>query len=1096
MQLHGNQHSTESQPSDAAQALQAVLPQLRLFFSEDRLDRWAVAITDTLSARADTALSLGELIAAAPAMAPALSGRRFLHWSDLGIKLSRDAPSVGRAYFLSSPAVLPLIHPNRVGRWARLGRRLFHGGAQPNTLAEHFFLWSPRLYQNATFKQIEQVAETITLLKTDSPDAARQALQEIVRCLPSFDEQAQQRSIDLALRLAVENREAAPLFLTSGWQILTQLDGPAGAAFIEALLRLTELKPAYLVGFLRSVGATKSQMDGAALAALLPTAARIALRSPSAAYELLNNGKELLLRLSGPELELWCQRGEDLLRTHEGAAVSYFRLHSRQAQEAISSLSPVVALSDVREVLRMYCQALMGKNISILAAEDIQQQANGWAGAEEAGWEGPGIFAPSAMREFPTKESNFEAYKVLCTHQAGHLEFGTYDFSFDGVSTLFRPLRGILAEDGIPTDVLSEYDRFFALFTDRRLAQDLFTLAEDERIDTRLRQEYRGIRGPYQRVQEHALERRPAFLAMSLREYLVELLVRRSLSASPVVRAPRVFAPQTLAAAGILRLLGSAELRPEDTTEAVVRLYTFFRHIPNVALEAIRPERWIEIDLTEGTYDPAGEDIDELARAFRFANQSNLHEFADGQLADATERPYNSPSPVQHRSDLRPELMQTLMRLQGERAESTFEGKQRFEGSVEDLLQQLSERAEFSDPWGIMSEGEGLDPRLLLSGYLKAMTEEDPWRQGLSPIVESIAEHDTQVFNYDEWDYRVKALRPNWCQLYQRTMKEGSEDFYEDVLHRNPHLVYAIRKQFEMLRPEAMGRVKRLVDGEEFDLDAVVDSVIDKKVGHGMHDKVYWRRNKMERSVAVALLLDMSLSTDEKVERHAILRATEEGTDLATYGTKFANFNPNKRIIEVEKEGLVLFIEALEQIGDSYGIYGFSGSGRGDVQFFTIKDLKEGFSRRIKARIDKIIPLQGTRMGPAIRHATAKLNQVEARTKLLIMLSDGRPQDRDYGTLPWELEAGHRGRYQPLDNIMEMLGQDGVMIDEKDYAVHDTKAALNEARARSITPFCISIDKEGHDYLKKMCGDIGYEVISDITSLPRRLPSLYRSLTT
>ncbi len=1078
----------------AQRSLHGVLPRLELLLSRESLDKWEIAVSEALRNRPDTALSMQELIAAAPSIALLLSNRRFLYWSDLGVQLSLEAPAAGRAFFLSSPSVLPLIRSNQIGSWARQGRRLFHGGPQANSLAEHYFLRSASLYQAAPFNSVEQIVDTLALLKKDGIDLAEQTLQLVTQRLQSLDESTRQQSLELALRLAAHNKGAVPLFIDCGWQALSLLDSDERPGFLNILQRLENTPPAHLAGFLKSLGAVLPQLDSKSLKILLPITGRIALRSPAAAHELLTSGKELLLRLSGAELEQWCQRGEDLLRVHEGAAVSYFRLHSRQAQEAIASLSPVVTLSDVREVLRMYCQALMGKNISILAAEDIQQQANGWVPTEEASWEGPGIFAPAVMREFPSKESNFEAYKVLCTHQAGHLEFGTYEFTFGGENALFRPLRHALANGNLRAeDFLSEYDRFFALFSDRRLAQDLFTLAEDERIDTRLQQEYRGIRGPYRRVHDHTLEHRPPIMELSLREYFMEILVRRSLSAPSLVKAPRAYAPHVLAAAGILGLLNNASLSAEDATEAAIRLYTFFRQVPNVPLEAIRPERWIEIDLSEGTYDPAAEDLDDLTRAFHFSNQSA----EQAQSEEGAERPYNSPAPVQHRSDLRPELMQTLMRLQQERGERSADGKQRFEGSLEDIIQKLSERAEFTDAWGTLSESEGIDPRLLLAGYLRAMTEEDPWRQGLSPIIESIAEHATQVFTYDEWDYRVKAMRPNWCQLYQRTLKEGSEDFYEETLHRNAALVHAIRKQFEMLRPEEMGRVKRLVDGEEFDLDAVVDSIVDKKAGHGLQDKVYWRRNKTQRNVAVALLLDMSLSTDEKVERHAVLRAaTATDDDSRAAALRAGNFNPNKRIIDVEKESLVLFIEALEQIGDSYGIYGFSGSGRGDVQLFVVKDLKEPFSHRIKARVDKIIPLQGTRMGPAIRHAVAKLSQVEARTKLLILLSDGRPQDRDYGTLPWELESDHRGRYRPLDEVLELLGQDGIMVDERDYAVHDTKAALTEARTKSITPFCISIDKEGHDYLKAMCGDIGYEVISDVASLPRRLPSLYRSLTT
>ena len=121
----------------------------------------------------------------------------------------------------------------------------------------------------------------------------------------------------------------------------------------------------------------------------------------------------------------------------------------------------------------------------------------------------------------------------------------------------------------------------------------------------------------------------------------------------------------------------------------------------------------------------------------------------------------------------------------------------------------------------------------------------------------------------------------------------------------------------------------------------------------------------------------------------------------------------------------------------------------------------------VKRRIEKVAPLQATRMGPAIRHAITKLEKQEARTKFLFLISDGRPQDRGYS-------------------------REGV---EKEYAIYDTREALNEARQKGITPFCLTVDKEGHDYMRSMSHDMNYEVLADISALPKRLPALYRDLT-
>ena len=176
---------------------------------------------------------------------------------------------------------------------------------------------------------------------------------------------------------------------------------------------------------------------------------------------------------------------------------------------------------------------------------------------------------------------------------------------------------------------------------------------------------------------------------------------------------------------------------------------------------------------------------------------------------------------------------------------------------------------------------------------------------------------------------------------------------------------------------------------------------------------------------------------------------------------------PPKRIIDLEKESMVLLIGALEAIGDDYGIYGFSGYGRDNVEFYVLKDLDEPLSDKVKARIDKTEPIRSTRMGPAIRHATAKLEEHDAKVRILFLVSDGRPQDHGYG----------RDRT------------------EREYAINDTHQALMEAKRKGIVPFCLTVDREGHEYLGQMCEDIGYEILGDIESLPSRLPTLYRRLT-
>src|SRR4029434_8649720 len=133
-----------------------------------------------------------------------------------------------------------------------------------------------------------------------------------------------------------------------------------------------------------------------------------------------------------------------------------------------------------------------------------------------------------------------------------------------------------------------------------------------------------------------------------------------------------------------------------------------------------------------------------------------------------------------------------------------------------------------------------------------------------------------------------------------------------------------------------------------------------------------------------------------------------------------------------------------------------------------VKDFDEEFTLDVARRIGRVGPLHATRMGPAIRHTIAKLREQQTRSRFLFLISDGRPQDRGYSQ-----ESS-----------------------EKAYALQDTRMALIEARREGIYTFCLTVDKEGNDYLRTMMNDFSYEVLADVSLLPQRLPQLYRKLTT
>ena len=332
--------------------------------------------------------------------------------------------------------------------------------------------------------------------------------------------------------------------------------------------------------------------------------------------------------------------------------------------------------------------------------------------------------------------------------------------------------------------------------------------------------------------------------------------------------------------------------------------------------------------------------------------------------------------------------------------------------------------------------------------------------------------HGAQAFRYDEWNYHERRYLRSWCRVLEQRLHGDDASFIGDVRRRHAVLASRVRRQFSFVRPEGWVRVHHADDGDELDIDAVIEAVVDRRTGTVPDDNVHIRRERAARDVATAFLVDLSASTSSPViDEEELAAATEQ--EVIEY--RFAGIDPydmppppepSRRVLDVAKESVALMCDALEVLGDRHAVYGFSGEGREHVDFHVAKDFDDRTSPSSWAAIAAMRSLRYTRMGPAVRHATAKLAAQPSRTKLLIVISDGYPQDVDYGPI--------RG--------------------DNDYGLEDTARALREALDGGVHTYCVTIDPAGHDYLRRMCPQDTYVVIDDVPSLPRELATLYRAV--
>ena len=332
---------------------------------------------------------------------------------------------------------------------------------------------------------------------------------------------------------------------------------------------------------------------------------------------------------------------------------------------------------------------------------------------------------------------------------------------------------------------------------------------------------------------------------------------------------------------------------------------------------------------------------------------------------------------------------------------------------------------------------------------------------------------DGRAFVYDEWSYLDSAYLRAWCRLTEQRLRGDDLTFVGDVRRRYAVLASQVKRRFAFTRTEGWRRVHRTTDGDELDLDAVIEAIVDRRAGQPMHDRLHVRRDRAAREVTTAFLVDLSASTSSPITPVVIETERRPESEIIDY--RYGAFDdlpegpsePPRRVIDIAKEALALMCDALGVLGDRHAVFGFSGEGRDNVEFQVVKDFDEPLSLRTWAALAAMAPRRYTRMGPAIRHAAAKLRAEAVRTKLLIVVSDGYPQDIDYGP----------------DRF------------DKEYGVQDTARALREAEDAGITTFCITIDPAGHDYLRRMSPESHYLVIDDVTALPRELLKVYRALT-
>lgn len=332
---------------------------------------------------------------------------------------------------------------------------------------------------------------------------------------------------------------------------------------------------------------------------------------------------------------------------------------------------------------------------------------------------------------------------------------------------------------------------------------------------------------------------------------------------------------------------------------------------------------------------------------------------------------------------------------------------------------------EFGDLLSELSEA-----RLVTTpGQAKEVLISDDPPDAKAKLNHSPTREDAESVQYPEWDYRSQCYKQPGATVKLISTGLGSQNWVDQTLEEHRALVESIRRRFEMLRARRVLQRKQL-DGDEIDLDAYITNRADFRAGNHFNEALYQTRRNQDRSLAITLLIDISGSTDGWVSAH-------------------------RRVIDVEREALLLVCIALESMGEPYSVQAFSGNGVHAVHVQQIKSFNEHFSNQVALRISALEPERYTRVGAALRHTTTHLMQTAAEHKLLLLLSDGKPNDNDI----------YEGR----------------------YGVEDTRQAVIEAKMQGIRAFCLTIDRQAPNYLSGIFGQHNYAMLPKPELLPQVL---------
>ena len=677
-----------------------------------------------------------------------------------------------------------------------------------------------------------------------------------------------------------------------------------------------------------------------------------------------------------------------------------------QAHETLRTLGTkrdtTVQLADVRPRLQRYLRALYDEDVTIesLASPDkpsfavralqklaLARQINASESTAQC------IRLPATLRTSDSGVSPLEQYRVMAVQHAERLRRSSAHHAGD-----------------VTTD----------------LERDLYQLAEAAAVDSRIIESQPGLRNALAAARAESVAQRPTPRFRTAIELRVEELFRRALpAASSEANAPEIPRTNDAAANATWARRTAVDLEVKFGRRASQA----YRRVPEITLwqTTIRAEppenRQMAIE-TESRQ----RSIDSSNRNSKAANRSTLpggaQSRSEGSTPGDTSQESNDAHASSHASHARNDIDHSstdeARSADNHRVNSGKSAKRNRKSNPGPKEQDNRNNEQKSDRQPVEATSTGTAAG---NASAKALAHSDH-------IVGDRRVAEGVTYCYPEWDCTVQKFNAVGTVVREVPTPLDSPEWAMTALQLHARESQLAKRQFERLRSHRL-RLRKQVQGDELDLEACVEAMVDRRMHVAPADRLYSHVRPGRRDLAIMLLIDISASTGDAVDGQ-------------------------QRVIDVERIAALVACAAFDALGDTYSIVAFSSAGASNVRVHTLKAFGENNSSLVMQRIGALEPHGTTRLGSAVRHATAMLSQQAAPHRLMLILSDGKPNDYDWYFV--------------------------------DYAVQDSRQAVTNARSQGVHPFCITVDAAGGEtYLPKIFGSDGYRVVNKPSQMPQAL---------